>query len=424
MLKLISTILFVHAIWMVLAIPVHADEFNVPVSNEVEVPVKVYPASGENLLLMLPSEHGYLTGHHQLASAISQYGTEVWMADLFAAYFLPVSSSGMNGFLARDISSLVDKVHQQTGKRVFLVTNDKGTEPLLEAIRHWQKHSSLRQALAGAVVISPYLYSSTPAAGQEVNYVPIATSTNFNLFLMQPKLSPKYWQFREMVEKLEQGGSDVYTQKLDDVRDRFFFRPDATDEEQALAGKLPLLLHRAVRLTGNAAGERDVVDHPQDLDSSDQLPGTSAAKRGLQLYQGGLAPRPFILDSLEGASYALKDFRGQVVLLNFWATWCPPCVHEMPSMQALENQFAEDDFRIVAINMAEEPDVIRKFLQKMKVDFMILLDSDGQVLRDWKVFAFPTSYLLDREGQIRYAGFGAIEWTEEEVLKQIRSLVD
>ena len=178
------------------------------------------------------------------------------MADLFAAYFSPVSTTGMDSFSAADISALVDNAYQQTGKRVFLVTNDKGTIPLLEGISYWQKHTMKEQALAGAVLISPNLYVGTPAAGKEVAYVPVTTSTNFNLFLMQPKLSPKYWQFRVLVDKLEQGGSYVYTQKLDDVRDRFFFRPDATDTEQVLASELPLLLHRAIRLTGNSSGER------------------------------------------------------------------------------------------------------------------------------------------------------------------------
>ncbi|HEY5734708.1 MAG TPA: TlpA disulfide reductase family protein, partial [Gammaproteobacteria bacterium] len=220
--------------------------------------------------------------------------------------------------------------------------------------------------------------------------------------------------------KLEQGGSDVYTQKLDHVRDRFFFRPDATEEEQIVASKLPTLIQRAIRLTGKLRGKRQIVElKKQPVDTGH----SKAAKRGLQPYAGDLTPGPFSLKGMDGRSYTLEDFHGRVILLNFWATWCPPCVHEMPSMQALQDQFPDNDFHVVAINMAEEPAVIEEFLQKMDVDFTILLDSDGQVLRDWKVFAFPTSYILGRDGEIVYAGFGAIEWTEEAVVRQISNAI-
>lgn len=408
--------------FLVLAFPlaVQAEEITVEVNDGIEIPVSVYPASGEYLLLMLPSEHGYFQGHHQLAAAISKNNTEVWLADLFSAYFSPVSSDGMSSFSAKDVSALIDEAGRKTGKKVFLMTNDKGTEILLEAIRHWQRHATQQDALAGAVVISPNLYTSTPVAGKEVSYLPIATSTNFNLFLMQPKLSPRFWRFPQLIDKLEQGGSDVYTQKLDRVRDRFFFRPDATEEEQSLASKLPTLIHRAIRLTGRMGGNRQIVEHKkQPVDASH----SKAAKRGLQPYAGDLTPGPFSLKGMDGRSYTLEDFHGRVILLNFWATWCPPCVHEMPSMQALQDQFPDTDFQVVAINMAEEPSVIEEFLQKMDVDFTILLDSDGRVLRDWKVFAFPTSYILGRDGEIVYAGFGAIDWTEEAVVRQISNAI-
>lgn len=398
----------------------HAEEITVEVNDGVEIPVSVYPASGEYLLLMLPSEHGYFNGHHQLAAAISKNNTEVWLADLFTAYFSPVSSEGMASFSPKDVSTLIEEAGRRTGKKVFLMTNDKGTEVLLKAIRHWQQHAAQADALAGAVLVSPYLFTSTPVAGKEVSYLPIATITNFNLFIMQPKLSPKFWRFPEMIDKLEQGGSDVYTQTLDRVRDRFFFRPDATEEEQSIASKLPALIHRAIRLTGKVSGNRQVVEHKKEpLDEGH----SEAAKRGLQPYTGDLTPGSFSLKGMDGRSYTLEDFHGRVILLNFWATWCPPCVHEMPSMQALQEQFPDGDFQVVAINMAEEQSVIEEFLQKMDVDFTILLDSDGRVLRDWKVFAFPTTYILGRDGEIVYAGFGAIEWTEEAVVRQISDAI-
>ena len=117
MTRAFSAVFLVCSIGLFQATSAHADEITVAVNGELEVPVRIYPASGDRLLLMLPSEYGFHSGHHELARSISGFGTEVWMADLFAAYFSPVSTTGMDSFSAADISALVDNAYQQTGKR-------------------------------------------------------------------------------------------------------------------------------------------------------------------------------------------------------------------------------------------------------------------------------------------------------------------
>ena len=126
---------------------------------------------------------------------------------------------------------------------------------------------------------------------------------------------------------------------------------------------------------------------------------------------------------LAGAQKTLADYRGKVVLLNFWASWCPPCLREMPSMERLREKMAGRPLAIVALDSAETADEVNGFLSKMKLDFPILLDPDGNNTKRWKVFALPTSFLLDAQGRVRYVLTGPTEWDEGEALENIESLL-
>lgn len=126
---------------------------------------------------------------------------------------------------------------------------------------------------------------------------------------------------------------------------------------------------------------------------------------------------------LAGASKTLADYRGKVVLLNFWASWCPPCLREMPSMERLRVKMAGRPLAVVALDSAETRAEVDAFLAKMQVGFPILLDPDGSNTKRWKVFALPTTFLLDASGRIRYVLTGPTEWDEGEALAKIEALL-
>jgi thiol-disulfide isomerase/thioredoxin len=126
---------------------------------------------------------------------------------------------------------------------------------------------------------------------------------------------------------------------------------------------------------------------------------------------------------LKGVPRTLADYRGKLVLLNFWASWCPPCLREMPSLERLRLKMAGRPLEIVALDSAETAEDVNGYLSRMKLGFPILLDPDGSNTRRWKVFALPTSFLLDAEGRVRYVLTGPTEWDEGEALQVIESML-
>ncbi len=137
-----------------------------------------------------------------------------------------------------------------------------------------------------------------------------------------------------------------------------------------------------------------------------------------------LKPAPALhLTTLDGAKVDLERLRGRVVVVNFWAVWCPPCRKEMPSMGRLAQQFADRPFTLLGVNAGDTPEDIRSFLQQVPVSFPILLDAEGSQLKPWQVFAFPTSYVVDKRGRLRLGLFGSIEWDSPEAIAQLEALL-
>lgn len=149
------------------------------------------------------------------------------------------------------------------------------------------------------------------------------------------------------------------------------------------------------------------------------LPLSAAELKSLSMQ-----PAPaLLLPTLEQGHFDLKQARGKVVLVNFWAVWCPPCRKEMPSMNRLMAKLAGKPFLILGVNEGESPEEIQAFLKQVPVDFPIVLDSEGRYLKSWKVFAFPTSYVVDKQGRLRLGLFGSIEWDSPEAVTQLEKLL-
>jgi thiol-disulfide isomerase/thioredoxin len=132
----------------------------------------------------------------------------------------------------------------------------------------------------------------------------------------------------------------------------------------------------------------------------------------------------FALKDLNGNVVRLEDYRGKVVFLNFWTTWCPACLVEMPSMEKLYKEFKIKDFTILAVDMQEDPETVKKFKAKFKLSFPILLDTDGVVATYYGVNAIPVTYFIDRAGYLYAAAIGARDWASEDAFLLIKHLLD
>ncbi|MEJ2559593.1 MAG: TlpA disulfide reductase family protein [Anaerolineae bacterium] len=124
----------------------------------------------------------------------------------------------------------------------------------------------------------------------------------------------------------------------------------------------------------------------------------------------------FTLQTLDGRSVKLSDYRGQVILLNTWASWCPPCRAEMPDLEAYYREHKEDGFVVLAVNDEESDSTVANFIQAQGFTFPVLLDSDGKVMSQYGVRGLPTSFFIDRSGMVRGVWSGQLS---PERLKQI-----
>jgi thiol-disulfide isomerase/thioredoxin len=149
---------------------------------------------------------------------------------------------------------------------------------------------------------------------------------------------------------------------------------------------------------------------------------TIAAGQQLKPWSGGAAP-PLVLADVDGRAYRLDEYRGKVVLVNFWATWCEPCREEMPSMNRLRASLAGRPFEVLAVNLAESDSRIRRFLEQVPLEFPVLMDRDSGAAKAWQARLLPASFLVGPDGRIRYSVAGGIDWTDDRVRKAILALM-
>jgi peroxiredoxin len=137
----------------------------------------------------------------------------------------------------------------------------------------------------------------------------------------------------------------------------------------------------------------------------------------------GQAAPDFTLKTLEGRNLRLAEQRGQVVMLNFWATWCGPCKIEMPHLAKLHQRYQTSGFQLLALNVDEEPQRAASFVQQLGLRFPILLDTDKSVSRRYELATLPWTVLVDRDGRARHVHRGYRDGYEKTYEQQLRELL-
>ncbi len=134
------------------------------------------------------------------------------------------------------------------------------------------------------------------------------------------------------------------------------------------------------------------------------------------------SPPDLSLADLSGQTRSLDELAGKVVLVNFWASWCTPCIQEMPSLKRLTKEMGDESFAIISVNVGEAKRRVQANVKRLDISFPVLLDKDKAVFHSWGASVLPTAYLLDRNGQIRFRAHGELEWDRVDVIEVVRKL--
>ena len=393
-----------------------AEEMLVADAEGNDIGVQVYPSDSDLLIIWLVDHEEERGMFEQMLRAVNAAGAEIWRVDLLDAYFLPRSSENQRTLSGAGVAALIRAAHDKRHKRLLLVAYDRMPLALLRGARLWQQQGR-ESRLAGAVLFYPNLFGSAPVAGEDPAIAPIVEATNIPLVIYQPEMGSQRWRLDTVMAALWGAGSPAFAYLVPDVRDWFFMGDiDHGPGDKEATRLVPGQLRTFAALLDTYPKARE----PQQL-NADQL-------QGHQVHELVKFPRPFespgfSLPTYDGGNDNWNNYQGKVTLVNFWATWCPPCVEEIPSLNQLAVRYRSREFKVVSIDYRENEQALRQFVQNIPVDFPILLDHDGKVALQWKVFSFPSSFLLDKQGVIRYSANRAIDWDTETTWQVIDQLI-
>jgi cytochrome oxidase Cu insertion factor (SCO1/SenC/PrrC family) len=163
---------------------------------------------------------------------------------------------------------------------------------------------------------------------------------------------------------------------------------------------------------------------PQTVTVTQQAAAPALKHRALSAFNGTLQPplQSFRPTDLQGKAYDLSAYAGKPVLINFWASWCPPCRAELPALNRAAGVLQADDIVTLAVNVGDSKAAVLRFLDEYPIDFPVLLDEAGESMAQWAIKGMPTTVLLDSRGGIAFHVAGERVWDDEQILTQIRQL--
>ena len=137
---------------------------------------------------------------------------------------------------------------------------------------------------------------------------------------------------------------------------------------------------------------------------------------------GDTAPE-FTITTDSGRTISRSEFGGKLLVLNFWATWCPPCIEEMPSLDQFQKAFASSGVVVLGVSVDRNPQAYRAFVQKTKVAFLTARDPEARISAEYGTFKYPETYVIDRSGKVVQKIIGPTNWTDDKMVNQIKALL-
>jgi thiol-disulfide isomerase/thioredoxin len=367
-------------------------------------------------MIWLAPEYGFREAHSSLANRLPEQNIEVWQTDIVEALFLPQGTASLKLLDGKYIADLIEYAHRLTGKKIVIVGDSYAAMNALLGARYWQSRNQADPYLVGAILFSPYSYAYIPPLGLPPEYLPIVESTNIPLMIYQAQNSGIVGQFDKLLAKLRTNDSPIYTRMVPDVMS-LFYEEEPTPAMQNSVQPIPASIRQLLPVLAR----HEIPARPVPLRE------TLAAKSGIDIYlkdfNGNSVPVAFTLTDINGHTMVKTDFTEKVTVVNFWATWCPPCVEEIPSLNRLNEKMKGRPFELISINYAEDRKTVISFMQRVKVDFPVLLDHSGATAHRWNVITYPSTFVIDRQGRFRYGVNAAIEWDAPELIRKLELLM-
>jgi thiol-disulfide isomerase/thioredoxin len=268
------------------------------------------------------------------------------------------------------------------------------------------------------VLFSPEFYATVPALGLEPVYVPVMSASNIPIMIYQAGNRSNRWQLSHVLESLQEGGAAVFLKVLKGVTGVFY----EGDKTEAAKNTFPSLVNEIPQVI-KLLQQMPMPPLPPPL-SENKPAAQHGLDSSLKPYVGKPLPKLLDLPDFNGQRVIRNNYKGKVTVVNFWATWCPPCVEEIPSLNRLRQAMQGKPFELISIDYAEDKQRIEKFLQQVNVDFPVLLDGDGKVAASWGVLVFPSTFVIGPDGMIHYGVNGGILWDSPEVIRTLNGLID
>jgi len=379
----------------------------------------VYKGEGKELFVYLPSERGLGKGYVSTAQQLAFFGKDVWALDLHSSYMVSKHRSSIDKFNVDHLLEIVDISKQYGFEKLVFIASGRGVQLALNIAHRWQLKNTDSNYIKGHIFHSPHLIYGKPDLGGNADYVDIASASNLPVYMIFPQYGTKYFRAEEIAKQLKKGGSSVFTHRLKGVKGGFHMRDEKDLEKEDIKARDNLADTYTM-----AASLISTIDTPKALRSAKNLKNTKSYKvtdPELKPYYGKQQIK-LALNSIDNKTINIENYKGNVVLINFWASWCKPCVEEIPSLVRLKNKLKNKPFTILTINVGENSADIAEFKQKVKFDLPIALDLEGTAIKDWGVYAYPSNFILDQNGVIKYTYRGALEWDSDNVVNTINSL--
>lgn len=409
---------------LLFASSVFADDISFDTTSDNTIEIKTFEGDGKNLIIYLPNHRGLGNVYPKWADKLSFDGFDTWAIDLHSSYMLAKTRSSINTFNIQDLVEIVHLAKQKGFKNLYFITSNDGSILALKTAYQYQKKYQ-NNFIKGHIFHSPHLIYGSVDIGKQAQYEQIAKYSNLPIYIMLSDSSTKFMRLAEISNTLQTGGSQVYSKVLKGISAGFFMRPtkSLTSKDILEQNKLDTYYKNAIQLLSySKIAPLKTIANTQH--------GAKNSKLQTTLIPLNQQAEKLELFNLDKTKISLKDYKNQVVLLNFWASWCKPCIKEIPSLLRLRDKINNKNFKILTVNIGESKEKIIKFRQKLKreqkVDFNleILFDSNGVGTRDWNIYAYPSNYILDKNGVVKYGFRGALEWDREDIVQTIQELLN